>query len=64
MVLGISRLGTYLFFSLMCCLCLIWAIVLVPETKGKTLEEMDEVFGDTGASEEKEMMRLAAERAL
>lgn len=56
--------GTYIFFAVMCLLTLIWAILLVPETRGKTLEEMDEVFGDTSAAEEKEMMKMAAARVL
>ena len=38
----------------------VWAYFLVPETKGKTLEELDEVFGDGSAQEEQEIMRQAA----
>lgn len=56
--------GTYVFFGIMCILCGIWALFLVPETNGKTLEEMDEVFGDTAAMEEKEVMREAAMKAI
>lgn len=29
----------------------------MPETRGKTLEDMDAVFGDTAAHEEKQRMR-------
>jgi hypothetical protein len=37
--------GTYFFFaSLMICMGF-WAWFFVPETKGKTLEEMDALFG-------------------
>jgi MFS family permease len=43
--------GTYIFFAVMCFLAGIWAILLVPETSGKTLEELDEVFGDTSGQE-------------
>ncbi|KAF4546319.1 putative mfs monosaccharide transporter protein [Lasiodiplodia theobromae] len=48
--------GTYVFFAIMCILAAIWAFFLVPETKGKTLEEMDDVFGDSTAHEEREVM--------
>lgn len=41
--------GTYVFFAIMCVLASIWAFFLVPETKGKTLEEMGDVFGDNTA---------------
>ena len=41
----------------------VWAYFLVPETKGKTLEELDEVFGDGSAQEEREIMRQAASGA-
>lgn len=55
--------GTYLFFSAFCFFAVIWAYFLVPETKGKSLEEMDEVFGDRSAQEEKELMKQAANNA-
>ncbi|KAF2726050.1 general substrate transporter [Polychaeton citri CBS 116435] len=56
--------GTYVFFACFCFLAGIWAILLVPETKNKTLEELDEVFGDGSAREEHEIMRQAAASAL
>uniref|UniRef100_L2FC33 High-affinity glucose n=1 Tax=Colletotrichum fructicola (strain Nara gc5) TaxID=1213859 RepID=L2FC33_COLFN len=49
--------GTYVFFGAWCFLASVWAFYLVPETKGKTLEQMDEVFHDTSAQEEKEIIR-------
>lgn len=58
--------GTYVFFGSWCILAGFWAIFLLPETKGKTLEQMDEVFKDTAAQEEKEILRseiLAEARA-
>lgn len=55
--------GTYVFFAAFCGLAAVWAYFLVPETKGKTLEEMDEVFGDTSGHMEKEMMKQAAGNA-
>lgn len=33
--------------------------MLVPETKGKTLEEIDDVFGDVQGHEDREIMRQA-----
>lgn len=44
--------GTYLFFSAWCFLGGLFVFFFLPETKGKTLEEMDHVFGyvaDLGA---------------
>ncbi|KAJ9626187.1 hypothetical protein H2203_003819 [Taxawa tesnikishii (nom. ined.)] len=55
--------GTYVFFGIMCILSGLWAWWLVPETKGKTLEQMDKVFGDDSAAQEKEIMREAAMQA-
>lgn len=52
--------GTYVFFACFCLMSGVWALLLVPETKGKTLEELDEVFGDGSAKEEHEIMRQAA----
>jgi sugar porter (SP) family MFS transporter len=55
--------GTYIFFAVFCGLSGIWAVLLVPETKGKTLEQMDLMFGDNSGEEEKEFMRIAAASA-
>ncbi|WYZ42394.1 hypothetical protein EsH8_VI_000093 [Colletotrichum jinshuiense] len=38
--------GAYIFFAAFCLLSFIWTWFCVPETNGKTLEQMDEVFGD------------------
>lgn len=38
--------GTYVFFAACCVLAGTWAFFLVPETTGRTLEEIDEVFGN------------------
>lgn len=50
---------TYIFFTVMCLLATVWAVLLVPDTKGKTLEEMDEVFGDVQGQQEQAIMRQA-----
>jgi MFS family permease len=48
---------TYVFFTVWCFLAGVWALLLVPETKGRTLEEMDEQFGGGEGSAESELMR-------
>lgn len=45
--------GTYIFFAAFAFTAFFFVWFLVPETKGKSLEDMDEVFGDTAAQEEK-----------
>lgn len=37
--------GTWYFFATWMIIAAIWAFVFLPETKGKTLEEMDIMFG-------------------
>ena len=51
--------GTYVFFGVFCYVGTVWAFFLVPETKGKTLEEMDTLFGDNAAMEEQEVVQAA-----
>ncbi|KAJ5357252.1 hypothetical protein N7541_004410, partial [Penicillium brevicompactum] len=46
--------GTYVFFCLFCAFSFVWCWFFVPETKGRTLEEMDAVFGDNSSSDEKD----------
>jgi MFS family permease len=48
--------GMYVFYGSMCLIGSIWAYFLVPETMGKTLEQMDLVFKDTAAREEREIL--------
>lgn len=45
--------GTYIFFAAFCLFALVFTFFFVPETKDKSLEDMDVVFGDTAAHEEK-----------
>ncbi|KAK3185943.1 hypothetical protein K4F52_005398 [Lecanicillium sp. MT-2017a] len=57
--------GTYFFFAAFSMLALAFTYFVVPETKGKSLEDMDEVFGDTAAHEEKaRLFTIAAELGL
>lgn len=52
--------GTYIFFACFCGLAALWAYFFVPETMGKTLEQVDEAFGDFSGQEEQEVMREIA----
>lgn len=49
--------GMYIFYASFCAMGAVWAFFLVPEIKGKSLEEMDWVFKDTAAQEEKEILQ-------
>lgn len=44
--------GTYIFFCSFCAIAFVWVYFLVPETNGRTLEQMDSVFKDRTTSEE------------
>lgn len=51
--------GTYIFFSVWSLLGGVFVYFFIPETKGKTLEEMDMVFGSyTGAEDMEELARV------
>ncbi|OCF32106.1 monosaccharide transporter [Kwoniella heveanensis BCC8398] len=51
MIAGITY-GTFLFFAAFSFLSALWTWFLCPETKGKTLEEMDVIFHNHAAHEE------------
>ena len=55
--------GTYLFFGCFCFAAAVFSFFLVPETSGKSLEDMADVFGDGLADEERELEMRAAEAA-
>ncbi|KAH7354878.1 general substrate transporter [Rhexocercosporidium sp. MPI-PUGE-AT-0058] len=50
--------GTFIFFGIMCFLGAAFIWYVVPETKGLTLEEMDEVFGDEAGNAIEDRNRL------
>lgn len=53
--------GTYVFFCAFSILAAVWVWVFVPETNGRTLEEMDHVFRDnTGEAEQARRSRIEA----
>lgn len=45
---------TYIFFAVMCTLAGVWAFFLVPETSNRSLEDIDELFGDSVEQEERD----------
>lgn len=44
--------GAYTFFAVFCLLSLVWTSYFVPETRGRTLEQMDHVFKDASSEQE------------
>lgn len=52
-----SGCRTYVFFSVMCALASVWAVLIVSETKRKSLREIDDIFGDVQGGEEQQLMR-------
>jgi hypothetical protein len=46
--------GAYTFFAVFCLLAFIFTFFCVPETAGKTLEQMDEVFQDVSSDAEEQ----------
>ncbi|KAI5927630.1 general substrate transporter [Camillea tinctor] len=56
--------GTFVFFCVFCILSMVWAYFVVPETTGRTLEQMDQVFQDnTGEVEAARRSRIEADMA-
>ncbi|KAI9270655.1 general substrate transporter [Phascolomyces articulosus] len=49
--------GTYVFFACFCFLSFFFVLFFVPETKGRSLEEMDELFGGNSAATDNEILR-------
>ena len=61
MVLSIGW-GTFLFFGLFCVAAGIFSFFLVPETSGRSLEQIAAIFKDESGAEETELMsRIARE---
>jgi len=64
-MLGSMKYGTYIFFAAFCAGGGLFVYFLVPETKDKTLEELDIYFGGTEESiavKDRERMRRINER--
>lgn len=52
--------GTFLFFGLFCVTAAVFSFLLVPETSGKSLEQIADLFGDKKGGEERELSRQVA----
>ncbi|KAJ5495015.1 hypothetical protein N7539_000131 [Penicillium diatomitis] len=59
-----SQLGTFIFFGVITVIGALYVFFLVPETKGRTLEEMDELFGATGMATADEERKSRIEREI
>ena len=55
--------GAYTFFAVFCLLSLVWTFFFVPETNGRSLEQMDHVFSDF-SNEEEEARRVRIEQEI
>lgn len=53
--------GTYLFFGCFCFAASVFSFFFVPETAGKSLEQMEAVFGDKLDHEEQKIQEQVAE---
>jgi len=51
------KYGTYIFFAAFCFLMFLFVVFFVPETRYKSLEEMDFVFGDNSGTVDRERMQ-------
>lgn len=59
-----SDYGTFIFFGLVTTIGVLYVWFLVPETKGRTLEEMDELFGSGSMAVEDEALKGRIEREI
>lgn len=50
--MGESGYGTYLFFGIFCFAMGVFVFFFIPETKGLSLEKMDDLFGVTELAKE------------
>lgn len=55
--------GTYIIFAAFALIALFFTYFFIPETRNRTLEEMDQVFGDVDASEDKGKLATVAQHA-
>jgi hypothetical protein len=60
-----TSFGAFIFFGVITSIGAIYVYFLMPETNGRTLEEMDELFGAAGmAEDEREKQRIEKEIGL
>lgn len=59
------RWKTYIVFMCFCIVGLLYSIFILPELKGKSLEDIDQVFGDkSGAEDQRRRERIAQQIGL
>ncbi|KAG8214110.1 general substrate transporter [Butyriboletus roseoflavus] len=58
MLTQIPKGGTYFFFAGFAVLAFFTTLLFYPETKGRTLEEMDAAFGDNASEKDREHMEM------
>jgi hypothetical protein len=51
------KFGTYIFFAAFCLIMFLWVLFFLPETRYKSMEEMDLVFGDNSGTVDRERMQ-------
>ncbi|OJJ78688.1 putative MFS monosaccharide transporter [Aspergillus glaucus CBS 516.65] len=59
-----SDYGTFIFFGCITTLAVLYVFFFVPETKGRTLEEMDEIFGAQGVAAADQALKRSIEREI
>ena len=59
-----TQFGAFIFFGAITAVGVLYVWFLVPETKGKTLEEMDELFGAAGFAEADERLKREIEHEI
>lgn len=59
-----TQFGAFIFFGAITTIGALYVYFLVPETKGRTLEEMDELFGATGIARADEERKERIEREI
>lgn len=59
-MLETMKWGTYIFFAAFAIIAFFFTWLIIPETKGVPLEEMDAVFGDTAALQEKNLVTITS----
>ncbi|KAJ5735754.1 uncharacterized protein N7483_000879 [Penicillium malachiteum] len=56
--------GAFIFFGIITTIGGVYVYLLVPETRGRTLEEMDELFGTTAFAAEDQTLRVRIEQEI
>lgn len=59
-----SNFGAFIFFGCVTLIAVLYVWFFVPETNGRTLEEMDELFGSTGMAVEDAALKARIEREI